>query len=91
MSITPVTARASVYALLTDGTTVEIRPARSDDLPAVQAMHEGMSSNNSYLRFFNLSQLSAEQEATRVCLAVRGRPRRAAGAVQRPDRRRRQL
>ena len=67
MSITPVTARASVYALLTDGTTVEIRPARTDDLPAVQAMHEGMSSNNSYLRFFNFSQLSAEQEATRVC------------------------
>jgi len=67
MSITPVTARASVYALLTDGTTVEIRAARTDDLPAVQAMHEGMSSNNSYLRFFNLSQLSAEQEATRVC------------------------
>ena len=67
MSITPVTARASVYALLTDGTTVEIRAARTDDLPAVKAMHEGMSSNNSYLRFFNLSQLSAEQEATRVC------------------------
>ena len=67
MSITPVTARASVYALLTDGTTVEIRPARTDDLPAVQAMHEGMSSNNSYLRFFNFSQLSAEQEAARVC------------------------
>ena len=67
MSITPVTARTSVYALLTDGTTVEIRPARTDDLPAVEAMHEGMSSNNSYLRFFNSSQLSAEQEATRIC------------------------
>ncbi len=67
MSITPVTARASVYALLTDGTTVEIRPARTDDLPVVQATHEGMSSNNSYLRFFNVSQLSAEQEAARVC------------------------
>ena len=67
MSITPVTARASVYALLTDGTTVEIRAARTDDLPAVKAMHEGMSADNSYLRFFNFSQLSAEQEATRVC------------------------
>ncbi len=67
MSITPVTARASVYALLTDGTTVEIRPARTDDLPAMKAMHEGMSADNSYLRFFNFSQLSAEQEAARVC------------------------
>ena len=67
MSITPVTARASVYALLTDGTTVEIRPARAADLPTVRAMHEGMSADNSYLRFFNLSRLSAEQEAKRVC------------------------
>ena len=67
MSMTPVTARASVYALLSDGTTVEIRPARPDDLPAIRAMHEAMSSNNSYLRFFSLSQISAEQEAQRVC------------------------
>ena len=67
MSITPVTAGASVYALLTDGTTVEVRAARPDDTQAVTAMHEAMSSNNSYLRFFNLSQLSAEQEATRIC------------------------
>ena len=67
MSITPVTARASVYALLTDGTTVEIRPARTDDLPAVDAMYEGMSADNSYLRFFSFSRLSAEQEATRLC------------------------
>ena len=67
MSITPVTAGASVYALLTDGTTVEIRAARPDDTQAVKAMHEAMSANNSYLRFFNFSRLSAEQEATRVC------------------------
>jgi acyl-CoA synthetase (NDP forming)/GNAT superfamily N-acetyltransferase len=67
MSIMPVTTRASVYALLTDGTTVEIRDARPDDLAAVKAMHEGMSADNSYLRFFNFSRVSAEQEAKRVC------------------------
>jgi acyl-CoA synthetase (NDP forming)/GNAT superfamily N-acetyltransferase len=67
MSTTPVTTGASVYALLTDGTTVEIRAARPDDLPAVRAMHEGMSADNSYLRFFSFSRLSAEQEAKRVC------------------------
>ena len=32
-----------------------------------EAMHEGMSADNSYLRFFNFSQLSAEQEAARAC------------------------
>ena len=56
-----------VYALLADGTTVEIRPAVPDDFDAVKAMHAAMSSNNSYLRFFNMSRLSAELEARRIC------------------------
>ena len=46
-----------VYALLADGTTVEIRPAVPDDFDAVKAMHEAMSPDNSYLRFFNISRL----------------------------------
>jgi acyl-CoA synthetase (NDP forming)/GNAT superfamily N-acetyltransferase len=62
----PVTAPASVYALLADGRTVEIRPATLADFTAVKAMHEAMSSNNVYLRFFSLSRLAAEQEARRV-------------------------
>jgi acyl-CoA synthetase (NDP forming)/GNAT superfamily N-acetyltransferase len=56
-----------VYALLADGTTVEIRPATPDDFDAVQAMHEAMSPDNSYLRFFNISRRSAEIEARRIC------------------------
>ncbi len=56
-----------VYALLADGTTVEIRSAAPQDLAAVQAMHEGMSADNSCLRFFSNSRLSAGQEARRVC------------------------
>ena len=48
-----------VYALLADGTTVEVRPAVPDDFDAVKAMHEAMSPDNSYLRFFNVSRLSA--------------------------------
>ncbi|HEY1320780.1 MAG TPA: GNAT family N-acetyltransferase, partial [Streptosporangiaceae bacterium] len=56
-----------VYALLADGTTVEIRPAVPDDFDAVKAMHEAMSPDNSYLRFFNMSRLSAEIEARRIC------------------------
>ena len=56
-----------VYALLADGTTVEIRPAVPDDFDAVKAMHDAMSPDNSYLRFFNMSRLSAEMEARRIC------------------------
>ena len=59
--------RPQVYALLADGTTVEIRPAVPADFDAVKAMHEAMSPDNSYLRFFNVSRLSAEREAGRIC------------------------
>jgi acyl-CoA synthetase (NDP forming)/GNAT superfamily N-acetyltransferase len=65
MSVTQETDRA--YALLADGTTVEIRPARPDDFAAVKAMHEALSADNAYLRFFNFSRLAAEQEARRTC------------------------
>src|SRR5580704_19627006 len=56
-----------VYALLADGTTVEIREAGPDDLDAVQAMHEAMAPDNMYLRFFSYSRRSAETEARRIC------------------------
>ena len=56
-----------VYALLADGSTVEIRPAGTADFDAVKAMHEAMSPDNSYLRFFNISRRSAEIEARRIC------------------------
>jgi acyl-CoA synthetase (NDP forming)/GNAT superfamily N-acetyltransferase len=59
--------RPPVYALLADGTTVEIRLAVPADFDAVKAMHEAMSPDNSYLRFFNMSRLSAEREAGRIC------------------------
>jgi acyl-CoA synthetase (NDP forming)/GNAT superfamily N-acetyltransferase len=55
------------YALLTDGTTIEIRPARPDDFEAVRDMHARMSPENLYMRFFGVSRVAAEQEARRVC------------------------
>ena len=58
---------AATYALLTDGSTVEVRPARPQDFEAVRAMHTAMSSDNIYLRFFSISPNAAEQEARRVC------------------------
>jgi acyl-CoA synthetase (NDP forming)/GNAT superfamily N-acetyltransferase len=56
-----------VYALLADGTTIEIRPPRAGDFDAVRAMHAAMSPDNIYLRFFSMSRAAAEQEARRVC------------------------
>jgi acyl-CoA synthetase (NDP forming)/GNAT superfamily N-acetyltransferase len=60
------TQPASVYALLADGTTVEIRPATAADFDAVKAMHEAMSPANTYLRFFSMSRTAADREAKRL-------------------------
>ena len=62
-----VQAGPSAYALLTDGTTMEIRPTRPDDFDAVRDMHAKMSTENLYLRFFGVSRTAAESEARRVC------------------------
>ncbi len=58
---------ASAYALLTDGTTIEIRPARPGDFDAVRDMHTKMSPDNLYLRFFSFSAVAADREARRIC------------------------
>ena len=62
----PVAATAGVYALLADGSTVQIRAAAAGDFAAVKAMHEAMSPDNAYLRFFSTSRTAAEREARRV-------------------------
>jgi hypothetical protein len=43
-------AGAGTYALLTDGSTVEIRRAHPGDAEDVRAMHAGMSANKRYAR-----------------------------------------
>ena len=60
------------YALLVDGTTLTIRPSGPGDYEAVRRLHEEMSPQNLYFRFFSASRVSAEREARRVCLE--GRP-----------------
>ena len=57
---------SSTYALLTDGSTVEIRPAGPRDADAVYQMHAALSPDNMYLRFFSLNPRAAQQEAARV-------------------------
>jgi GNAT superfamily N-acetyltransferase len=60
-------ATGHAYALLADGSTVQIRPAGPADFAAVKALHEAISPDNIYLRFFSLSKLAAETEARRLC------------------------
>ncbi len=59
-------AVGQAYALLADGSTIEIRPACPADFDAVKAMHGAMSPDNTYMRFFNISRLAAENEAQRI-------------------------
>ena len=56
------------YALLIDGTTLTIRPSGPGDYEAVRRLHEAMSPENLYFRFFSASRVSAEREAPAVCL-----------------------
>ena len=56
------------YALLADGTTLTIRAAGPGDYGPVRQLHEAMSPDNLYFRFFSASRASAEWEARRVCL-----------------------
>ncbi len=65
--MTALTAPGSSYALLADGTTITIRPATPGDYEAVRKLHEHMSRDNLYLRFFSMSRRAGEQEARRVC------------------------
>jgi len=58
---------SGVYALLADGTTIEIRPAAASDFDAVWQMHRAMSADNIYLRFFSMSLAGARQAARRIC------------------------
>jgi acyl-CoA synthetase (NDP forming)/GNAT superfamily N-acetyltransferase len=60
-------ADGGTYALLADGTTVEIRQAGADDFDAVRDMHEKMSPDNLYLRFFSVSSVAAERAARQIC------------------------
>jgi hypothetical protein len=64
-----------VYALLADGSTVEIRPAAAGDAGAMREMHRAMSPDNAYLRFFSVSPAAAAaMEARRICREPHGWP-----------------
>ena len=59
-------AARAAYALLADGSTVEIRMAGPADAGAIRQMHEQMSPGNAYFRFFSFSPQAPEREAQRL-------------------------
>jgi acyl-CoA synthetase (NDP forming)/RimJ/RimL family protein N-acetyltransferase len=60
-------ATESRFALLADGSTVEISQATPEDAADVQQMHERLSPENSYFRFFSFSPQAPLREARRLC------------------------
>lgn len=58
---------APAYALLADGTMIEIRQAGPPDLAAVRGLHRGISPDSAYLRFFSISPTAADAVADRIC------------------------
>jgi acyl-CoA synthetase (NDP forming)/RimJ/RimL family protein N-acetyltransferase len=60
------TPAAASYALLSDGSTVEIRPAQPQDADDIRQMHQQMSPDNAYFRFFSFSPQAPEREAQRL-------------------------
>jgi acyl-CoA synthetase (NDP forming)/GNAT superfamily N-acetyltransferase len=61
------TSAGQVYALLTDGGQVEIRPLTGADREAVCALHRDLSDESLYRRFFGLNRAMADRIADQVC------------------------
>ncbi|MEU8801047.1 GNAT family N-acetyltransferase [Spirillospora sp. NPDC048819] len=75
---------ARAFALLTDGTQIEIRRLGTADLDAVRELHHGLCEESLYLRFFGLNRAMAGHVAERVCRAD-GRDHAALGGWLRGD------
>ncbi|MFF4948420.1 hypothetical protein [Streptomyces chattanoogensis] len=56
-----------VCALLADGSTVRLRPARPEDRGRVLRLYDEMSVDNLRRRFFAAGRRSGEQAADRLC------------------------
>ncbi|MFF1308866.1 GNAT family N-acetyltransferase [Streptomyces sp. NPDC058307] len=64
-------SRPTVHALLSDGTTVCIRPVRPGDHEQLQGLYEEMSAESLRLRFFAVSRRSAAMATDRACAPPR--------------------
>ncbi|BET46015.1 bifunctional GNAT family N-acetyltransferase/acetate--CoA ligase family protein [Kitasatospora aureofaciens] len=63
--------RPAVHALLTDGTTVRIRPVEPRDHDQLEGLYTEMSPDNRRLRFFSAGSRSAGPAADTVCAPAR--------------------
>ncbi|GAB2808111.1 hypothetical protein GCM10027073_46210 [Streptomyces chlorus] len=64
-------SRPMVHALLSDGTTVSLRPVPPRDHGQLQRLYEELSPENLRLRFFGASRRSATMSADRACAPPR--------------------
>ncbi|MFD5393249.1 GNAT family N-acetyltransferase [Streptomyces sp. NPDC127097] len=62
-----VSGAREICALLSDGSTVRLRPARPEDRGQVVRLYSEMSADNLRSRFFAVSRRSGEQAADRLC------------------------
>lgn len=70
LAIRPYPSQYVSRYLLRDGQAVTIRPIRPDDEPLMVALHEKLSEQTVYLRYFhmlNLGQRVAHERLTRIC------------------------
>ncbi|MEV5571924.1 GNAT family N-acetyltransferase [Spirillospora sp. NPDC052269] len=72
-------AGGPVYALLTDGSQVEIRRITAADRDAVGALHRGLGDESLYRRFFGVNRAMADEIAGQIC-RPRGSGHAALGA-----------
>ncbi|MFF4469705.1 GNAT family N-acetyltransferase [Streptomyces sp. NPDC001599] len=63
--------RPAVHALLTDGTTVRLRPVEPRDHDQLEGLYTEMSPDNRRLRFFSAGSRSAGPAADTVCAPAR--------------------
>ncbi|MDT0449533.1 bifunctional acetate--CoA ligase family protein/GNAT family N-acetyltransferase [Streptomyces hesseae] len=70
MTRAPESPGTAVYALLADGTTVQVRQVVPEDRTAVFRLYEHMSPANLRLRFFSSGSLIAQQAADILCLGA---------------------
>ncbi|HZC27664.1 MAG TPA: GNAT family N-acetyltransferase, partial [Actinopolymorphaceae bacterium] len=55
------------WALLVDGTVVSVRPVQAADKQAIAELHNAMSPDNRYLRFFGFSPDASRRLAENLC------------------------
>src|SRR5262249_21993824 len=62
-----ISAERPTFALLIDGTIVEIRSASPADIEEVRRLHAELSEDSLRMRFFGITKRAGEASAQRIC------------------------